>query len=69
MAAVHGEVMNDPSGLIPIHDQDDTNSLVCRASGCVARQSQITADMLLPRALPDTRHPARLSIILIAKWN
>ena len=52
--------------LIPSCFQDETNSLVWRASGFVARQSQITADMLLPRASPYARHPARLSLILNA---
>ena len=53
-------------GIILIRFQDETNSLACRASGFVARQSEIHADMLLPHASPYARHPARLSLILKA---
>jgi hypothetical protein len=55
--------------LIPIRVQDETNSLVFRAAGFVARSLQIAADMRLARASPAARNPARLSLILNAHWN
>ena len=62
-------VLRLPKRLIPIRFQVETNSLVCQAPGFVARQSQIAADMLLPRVSPRARHPARLSLNLNAHWN
>jgi hypothetical protein len=55
--------------LIPMSVQDETNSLVLRAAGFVARSLQITADMRLARASPAARNPARFSLILNAHWN
>src|SRR5580658_6731282 len=59
----------DASALIPIRVQDETNSLVFRVAGFVARSLQIAADMRLARASPAARNPARLSLILNANWN
>ena len=59
----------DWNGLIPSCFQVESHSLVCRASGFVARQSQITVDLLLPRASPPARHPAGLNLNLKATWN
>src|ERR1700685_2262135 len=57
------------AALIPIRVQDETNSLVFRVAGFVARSLQIAADMRLARASPAARNPARLSLILNANWN
>jgi hypothetical protein len=55
--------------VIPMSVQDETNSLVFRAAGFVARSLQIAADMRLAHASPAARNPARLSLILNAHWN
>jgi hypothetical protein len=49
--------------------QAETDSLVFRAAGFVARSLQIAADIRLPRAWPTAWNPARLSLILNAHWN
>ena len=54
---------------IPICFQFELNSLVFFTAGCVTRQSQIRLDMLLPRALPSAKNPARLKLNLKAHWN
>jgi hypothetical protein len=46
--------------------QDETNPLVFLAGGFVARSSQPAMGMLLTRASPPAKNPARLSPILKA---
>jgi len=55
--------------LIPICFLVELNSLVFFIAGCVTRQSQIRLNMLLPRAWPSVKNPARLKLNLKAHWN
>jgi hypothetical protein len=48
------------SVLIPMRVQDETNSLVFRAAGFVARPLQIAEDMLRRRALAAGQNPPQL---------
>jgi hypothetical protein len=63
------KIRGDNRKLLKIRVQDETNSPVLLASGVVARSLQTAAGMCLARASPESKSPARLSLILNANWN
>ena len=64
-----GAWLNSLQGVIPIHPQAETSSLVFRTAGFVPRSCQIALDLRLARDSRAARNPARLNPALNVKWN